>query len=543
MDQRRIPFEVAISEQKLMANTWKRLSSAQKVALKAMYGIALDGTTKDDRGWTEVDYWNASQGGAEYDEFGYIRRIVKNIAYVPKAYREVWAIWGRRAGKTDSLASTIVAYEAALGGHEAHVRPGQQTMIFQIAQDLRLARYSLHFIKATLEESPLLAKEVKEVTADRIDLRNGITIAVVPPTLKAVRGYANPVTVLDEVGVWYQDSDAANPDYEIYRATKPGQIQFPDRKIVGISSPWNKAGLLYKYYDAGTDGRNAIEAEKDQFNDCLVHHGTTASMGNPKVSKADLVSDRARDPRAFERECLAVFQDSISGFLSSTLLTAATSKGIHERQPEDRQIYVAAMDPAFRRDAFGFTIVHATKDGVVQDVARRWQGKWNEPLNPRAVFSEIARICKDYKVGYIYSDQFQIDSLNQLALEYGLAVNQVPFTATSKAEIFGSLQQILNQSRLNLLDNRETLKELRQLEIKLSQGGSMQIFAPPGEYDDMACVLALAVFKALWMTPAELPDPIPVKTQEESVREYAHKRIQEKLSRRKVHDVSTNAWD
>ena len=61
------------------------------------------------------------------------------------------------------------------------------------------------------------------------------------------------------------------------------------------------------------------------------------------------------------------------GFLNSTLVRNAVVPGIFERPFKDGVHYVAALDPAFRRDAFGFTILHNDTEGVVVDVARRWK--------------------------------------------------------------------------------------------------------------------------------------------------------------------------
>jgi hypothetical protein len=473
----------------------------QQVALKALYGVPLDGNRYDHRGFNELDHWAIAQGVGQYDELGYPNGAFAH-PYTPKKYSEGWFVAGRRAGKSDALASTIVAYEAALGGHEAHVRKGQQALCFQIAQDLRMARYSLGFIRATLESSPILAKLITAITADRIDLKTGLTVAVVPPTLKAVRGYANPVAVLDEVGVWYQDSDAANPDYEIWRAVKPGQLQFPNKMLVGISSPWNKSGLLYQYFEAGTDGVKASEADRDRYKDCLVWHGTTAGMGNPRVTRDWLQLENNRDPRAFERECLAVFQDSISGFLSSELLKRAVDKGVTERPAEKNNFYTAAIDPAFRHDSFALVIAHATENGVVIDVVRRWEPIAGQPINPRHVMAEMAPLLRTYRVVTVTSDQYHLDTLQQLALEYGYAIEGVPFTGTNKAGIYGNLQQLLNQGRLHLLDHAGQLKELRSLERTLTRTGQVQISAPTGQHDDVASATALAVHKTAWMLPA-----------------------------------------
>ena len=535
----RIPFAVAIEEKDLLLNRWRELSVPQRVALKSLYGVPLS-EEPDETGFSELDWWAAQQGRGEYDELGYLVRVVPH-PNAPKEYEEAWCIWGRRAGKTDALASMIVAYEATMGGHEAYVRPGQPAICFQIAQDLRMAKYALHLIVATLESSPAMRAQIKPggVVAERIDLKNGLTVVCVPPTLKSVRGYANPVAVLDEVGVWYQDSDSANPDYEIYRAVKPAQAQFEHRKLVGISSPWNKAGLLYTYYSAGTEGERAKVAEQERFSGCLVTHAPTAASGNPRVGREFLRIEAARDPRAFEREYLAQFQDSISGFLNPVLLASAVSAGIEQRPPQANLYYVAAMDPAFRHDTFAFTIVHAEPEvGIVQDVLVQFKPEPGRPVDPGEAMRTIAGWCKRYRVAVVYTDQHQMESLKFIAHQFGFALEGVDFTGASKSEIYGSLQSLVNTQRLRLLDNAEQLKELKSLEKRLLPGGGVQISAPGGMHDDLATVVALASAKSIWLLPT------PKRKQSAEEEEYRPKtpfeRVQEQLQRERK---AFNAWD
>ncbi len=504
MGDLRIPFIEAIDEARLLKPRFSELSLPQQVALKIIYGCPLSATIRDALGWSELDYWAALQERGTYDGLGFLVTLTGAVPYTPQEYRETWAILGRRAGKTDALAATVVAYEAALGGHEQHIRPGRQAICFQIAQDLRMARFSLHSISATLKSMPFISGKIRQVTADRIDLWNGITIATIPPTVKSVRGYDSPVAVLDEVGVWYQDSDSANPDYEIYRAVSPGQAQFPSAKIIGISSPWNKGGLLYQRYEAGTEGWKAPQAERHTHAHRLVLHAPTAAMQNPHITLPWLRQEYDKDPKAFEREELARFQDSLSGFLPSTLLREAIDRDCLERPPQPLFYYVAALDPAFRRDAFGFAIAHADPErGIVIDALRRWLPAMpDDPrMNPEAIFSEIVPLLKAYRVAIVYSDQYHIESLQQLAIRHGFALEAVRFTATSKAAIYANLQQLLNQRRLLLLDEPESVKELSSLERK-AEHGIVQINAPEGQHDDLATVIAIAAHKAVWMLPA-----------------------------------------
>lgn len=542
MQSERIPFEVAIAEPRLLKPTMDGMGMNQRVMLKTMYGCKLDDKVQDEFGLTEIDYWAAGQGYADFDELGYIKTILPHPPYVPKEYRECWIVAGRRAGKTDRIAATITAYEATLGGHEYRKRKGRPAICFQIAQDTRMAKFALHSINATLESMDFIfnggdAKKnrIKQVTADRIDLWNEITISVLPPTLKGVRGYDNPMAVLDEVGVWYQDSDSANPDYEIYRAVSPGQATFESPKIVGISSPWNRAGILYQFYEAGTDGCKVYCADcrlnpkpdcaacavlREPHRNRLIIHTTTAASGNRLVEKSWLRGEFNKDPRAFERECLARFQDSTSGFLNSALIEKARARGVLSRPADKRNFYIAAMDPAFRRDAFGFTIVHAGENGkITQDFVARWKNDDGTPLNPGDIFPQIAQRLHEYGVRTVYSDQYNIESLQFLAQQYSFSIEEVTFSSQSKASIYANLQQLLNQDRVSLLDHPETINELKCLERRLTQGGQVQIAAPEGMHDDMATVVAIAAYEAVWLLPQKETTPPPPKTPIERIHE------------------------
>lgn len=524
---KRIPFETAIADPLLLANRFEELSTFQRMALKVMYGAPLAREPRAGERWSELDLFWAAQGHGEYDELGFLERVSppEGAVYVPEEYQEAWLIMGVRSGKSDAIAATIVCYEAVCGGHEAFFRRGKRAVCFQIAQDLAQAQYALHGIRATLESIPLLTKinGIKAVTAKRIDLWNGITIATTPPTVKSVRGYDSPVAVLDEVGVWYQEADSANPDFEIYRQVNSRQAQFAHPKIVGISSPWNKAGMLFARWEAGTNGVKAAcpshrGAPRRDCEDCarerishrsrLVLHTTTANSGNPLVQREWLTLYRNRDPKAFERECLARFQDSISGFLDASLLEKAVDRGVRERSPASGVTYVAAVDPAFRQDAFGFAIGHAdAKRGVVIDVVRRWTARdAGGPLDPRLILAEIALICQRYKVSVLGTDQHEINSFTQLASDLGLTTQEFSLQGGNKANIFANLQGLLHQHRLRLLDDDVTNTELRMLEKRMNQGGTISITAPPGQHDDMAMVIALVAHQALWYMPDAEPE-------------------------------------
>lgn len=534
----RIPFEEAIAERSLMKTRFDMLSFPQQVALKMLYGVPLSEHRKSPTtGYSEIDYWHIFQGGAITDDLGFVKDVRHSgVDPVFEEFREAWLIMGRRSGKTDTFAATIVAYEATLGGHEEYLRPRQQGVIFEIAQDLRLAKNALHFVRGVLESSALLEAEITNITADHIDLKNNLTIACVPPSLKSVRGYAAPVAVLDEVGVWYQEAESANPDYEIYRAITPGQIQFPNKKIVGISSPWNKAGLLFEYAEAGTRGtKHAVPSVRSRYEHSLVLQCPTAVMDNPHVTRDFLEKEKARDPAAFDREMLAIFQDSISGFIPSVLVGMAVSKDVFERECEAKYHYIAAMDPAFKRDAFGFTIMHNENGKIVQDVARRFVGI----PDPKQIMNMIIPICKQYGISVIYSDQYQLQSLQSLARERGIEIIGITFTAKSKTEMYGNLQQLFLQRKITLLDDFDTVKELKTLERTITEGGQVSIAAPKGMHDDMATVVCIAASQCMWAMERNEVKPEEQKTEGQQYFEI----IQEQIRRKWAGLETLGAWD
>jgi hypothetical protein len=552
----RIPFDLAIEEKRLLRPRFEELSLPQQVVLKATYGLPLSADKQDERGWSEVDHYWALRGYGEWDPLGYLVKVTPPVraVYTPQEFPESWLVCGVRAGKSE-IAAFISTYEATCGGHEAWTRKGKQVVWFQIAQDLALAQYSLHGIKANLESMAFMAGRVKAVTARRIDLWNGVTIATNPPTVKSVRGYDSPGAVMDEVGVWWQETESANPDFEIYNQLVSRQAQFSHPKIVGLSSPWNKAGLLYQRFEAGTEGEKLFcevcrgDAGRRATGTCgacavlrlphakrLVLHATTASLGNPLIKAQWLEDYQKKDPRAFERECLAKFQDSLSGFLDSTLLRKAVSPGCTARPPQATNFYVAAIDPAFRGDAFGFCIAHADPDkGVVIDYLLRELPSPGEKVDPEKMLAAIAAVCRRYHIIEVLTDQFSIEALKQMASHEGLSLRDITFSGKSKAAIYANLQQLLNTGRLHLLDHPETLRELMALERQNLQGGATKIAGPRGEHDDMATVVALACHAAVWMLPDQVvPDTPPPG---------AHELCFQQVERRRQTISGEDGWD
>lgn len=497
-----IPFADVISDKHLMKPLWDKLSVPQQVCLKAFYGLPLVGQR-------ELDIWAVLQDSCTYDALGYVTSITP-VPYVPKEYSLLVGILGRRSGKSSQITAFATLYEAIFGGHLADVMPGQDVVIPYIAQDLATAKANMIYIALMARDVPLLAKQIVSASRDKIEFKNGIVMLPEPPAIKTGRGFAMPVVIGDEVGFWYRTAEAANPDYEVQRAVSYAQLQFSRAKQFLISTPYTEEGLLWDYHRGGTDGWKAPIDERDEFADALVLQASTAAMENPRITRQRLAKLQAEDPDAFVRESLARFVTAVSGYIPADLVHKATHGQEKERtraMNEAGQLlpnYVAAMDPAFRHDEFAFTIMHVDQDGtVVQDLLRVWtpDQKNNIQLDPTSILAEIGTLVHEWNISVVYSDQYQLEALQQMAQQYQFSIVGRDFTGASKAKMYGSLLHLLRTEKIKLLNDSRIVSQLTMLQKKSNPMGHIRIAAPQGRHDDIASVIALGTSVALQHRP------------------------------------------
>ena len=134
-----------------------------------------------------------------------------------KRVRELWAIIGRRGGKS-RIAAALAVFIAAFTQHR--LAPGEVGMVLVLAASRDQAQVVFAYIKGFLEASPILRKEISSITAHEIVLRNGIVIAVHSTSFRTIRGRTLIACVFDEIAFW-KDEFSATPDIETYRAVLP----------------------------------------------------------------------------------------------------------------------------------------------------------------------------------------------------------------------------------------------------------------------------------------------------------------------------------
>lgn len=524
----RIPFSEAITEPLLFKKQFSNLTPGIQAILKCIYGLPLTATEKA--------YWDAYHGAGKFDELGYlIDAWDSGVPYHEgQEMSDITLIVGRRSTKTSGVSSFIVAYEALLGAHKQFVHFERQSPVFlQVAQDLKTAQANLtQFIRDLLEQSPIGARELegkvhnefgakKAVTATSLRLKNGALITVGPPTLK-LRSQAIPVCAMDELAFWAKDAQSAQPDFEVVRAVTPAMASFPFSKLVKTSTPMTEEGVLWEAHNTGTYGRKLRDSDQKRAHTrTLVLKGPSAALAPAKVlPRSRLIVERAKDADAFRREYLAEFSKSVSGFLSASLLRAAVDDGLLLREPMPGRLYVATLDPAFRRDAFAFCIGHLEGGKYTLDFIESWRGTQERPISPTVAIGAVATVCKQYGVRIVTTDQYHSESLQEIAHDFGLVADPCYLNNKIKLQMWSSVQGMLSAGQIRLLDKPDLLDELVKMEKTLTPTGTVKF---EGRHrDDLAMVFALNLYRALQYgergaVPVAPPKPLSSQVRERVV--------------------------
>lgn len=394
--------------------------------------------------------------------------------------RELWVIAGRRSGK-DSVAAAI-ATVAAIGDYEANLRPGERATVMCLASDRAQARIVHRYIRANLNETPLLAPLVTKETEETIELDNRAEVIVSANSFKAVRGRAIICAIFDEVAFW-RDESSATPDIETYAAIEPSLATLPGAMLIGISSPYRRGGLLFE--------RWARFYGKDD-DDVLVVRGASR-LFNPTLPQA--LIDRAieRDPEAAAAEWLAEWRADIADFVSRDVVEAVVPHGVFERAPQANRTYCGFTDPSGgSSDSMTLAIAHLEADGVVRLDALR---EVRPPFSPEAVVVEFAATLRAYGVKQVHGDRYAGEWPRERFAVHGVRYETAD---KPKGDMYRDALPLLNSGKVELLDHPRLVAQLCGLERRTSRGGRDSIDHRPGEHDDVAnaAVGALLAAKA-----------------------------------------------
>jgi hypothetical protein len=449
----------------------RTLSDAQLVCLKSTYGLPLN----------ECEQKIYFQGTGR-------------LTYDAKQLDEVTFIIGRRGGKTGKIAAPIVCYEAF---RDHGLPPGEDAYVMLLAPTLKQARIAFRYIRKYLRNSPILSKRIVRITKDEITLDNNIVIGCHACTQDGVRGRTVVAIVCDEIGHWPFDEDSANPADEVLAALRPSMATVRNAKLIKISTPYIKSGVLWEEFQT----RSELDYPVWQL--------TTFKM-NPTVTPQMVDSERQRSEENYRREYLAEFTDSISGWVPAEILDPCIARGRQQLPRQEGLNYIAAIDPATRGHNFALVILHQVPDGtVVVDLVRIWTGSTKIPLPFEGVLNEIKMILDSYGVSSAIGDQFHCDAIQQYLQKIGVWYEVHVFGPQTRAQIFSGLKHLMVQGKIEILDDKLLLQQLRNLTEERSERGQIDIRPSTGK-DDQAVALALAASQVTKYRPPDVFDSVRV---------------------------------
>ncbi len=361
-----------------------------------------------------------------------------------------------------------------------------------MAQDARGAKVAFGYIRSYLLGSPLLRPLVAEPLATEILLTNGLSITCFPCTLRSLRSWSIPVGVLDEVG-FFRLERQADSDVEIQASLRRGMVSFPTTRLVKISTPYMKSGVLFDDFRRGFGQENP---------DLLVWKASSLLM-NPSLRTERLDRERRLDPLRFAREYEAEFAEDLESFLPGAWVDTAVVPGRHELPPRDGVRYVAAVDPSGGgADAFTLALCHVEGRGaearMVQDVMKGWQAKRDSVTDLEGVVREIAMIVKSYGVFTVTGDRYAGQWVREAFRRHGVTYEEPTIrkdgepVTLDKSAAYLEAEPLFAQGGIELLDHAGLVRELKLLERRPRAGGKPLVNHPTGAHDDHANALALA---------------------------------------------------
>jgi hypothetical protein len=463
--------------------TAKVLTLPQAFSSTAMFGKSFAGPSWD--GWKAV--LKASQGHKLTSAEDAFFRSVAERDPPTEPVRQMWIIAGRRAGK-DSVTAAIATYKAAIFDGRNKVRPGERPLVLCLAVDRPQAGLVLNYIRAYFAEIPALKGMVTRETQDGLELNNGIDIQVYRNDFKSVRGRTLLCAIFDEVGFW-QDDNSAAPDSETYAAVLPGLMTLKGT-LIGISSPYRKAGLLYerwkKYY--GQNDPNVLVVRAPSI------------VLNPTLSQFEIDEAIAENPQKFKAEYLAEWRSDLEGLFTAEAIEQCVIPGRHELGRAPNQQYFGFIDPSGgASDAMTMAIAHKDRDIAVLDLIRERK----PPFNPSEVAAEFSAELKRYGISTARSDRYGAAWVSEQFTKNGITLRP---SDQDKSAIYNNLVPIINSAKAELLDHPKLLAQLGQLEIRTARGGRTSIDHPEGSgfHDDIANACAGAIVFAVKRAPQSL---------------------------------------
>jgi hypothetical protein len=466
-----------------IAQTYSRCGLSPSVAQSAFVKSAL-GEPLDT---AELECWRACTGRQHYPQ---------------TQFDEVDGLCGRKSGKTEYIAATIVVHRACTDTDD----PGTYLLVSPSKSDQ--ARIGWEAINSQLQRAfPGIVANVNESTG-RISLHNGNVIAIASANFRNLRGPKYKVVAIDEGCFFVSDTPedgGANPLPFILDSVAGGMVATAHPLLLLLSTPWTRAGVMFEHF-----------RDRDANPDRLVWRASTLLM-NPHANQALMERHRRdRGKNFYQREYEAQFSEDSFAYIEADDVDAAIAIGTPFFPPREGVRYALGLDPGRKRDHFGAAVAHKEADVVIVDWCAEWKPGLLIGLKYVDVLPQIWQKAREYRIKKIASDQVDFGGLEaSIPTVKGtpeFSMVRVMTGGQSGAELADTTRGLFAARKVLLPDQPGLADEFKRLADYLSQGGARDIRAKRG-HDDRSRAIMLAVHQAFseptarkffWPTTIEL---------------------------------------
>ena len=428
--------------------------------------------------------------------------------------REVDLLSGIRAGKSFFVAAHQVWSSWTVNLDS--LRPGEIPRYPVQSINLRSAAATFNILAGTMMSRPSLKRLlVGDVTGDTLFIKHPSGRSVECTITAGQRAGANLVSVW-LAGVGFEEharqaGEAAGSivNYEEQIRSVAGRV-LEGGQILSVGSPWAPSGPAFERFSTGF-GRPSAER--------VVIKAPGPVMNPVWWTPTRCEALRKSNPTAYTTDVLAGFADPSTAALAQSDVRHAVRKDGPVVMPrQGTRLYIAAMDPGGRANAFTLVIIAAYRDE--QEVtrhevvlAKQWMGATAAPLSYERVLGEIAKILASYGLQVVFTDQFSADALRALGARLSVDVrirtvvggNQredkpVNPNIVHRNDMYETMGGIFATRAITIPDDRVLINDLLSVSRVTTRTGIA--YDLPQTADGRHCDYAAALALALAMLPS-----------------------------------------
>lgn len=544
-----------------------KLYPFQSLILKCFY-IGSEGN--ENLKFTDDDVKLCEQLGLDDRDKGDLIHKMKNDRDKVHFFRELVLVLGRRSGK-DYITSIIALYEVMKlleyktgNPYEKYgISSSNPITILTVANNSTQSKIAFNEIREKLVNSEYFSNRIgpdglessaiwimtdQDIKDAKLRKEKGlppskkgsIVIEVGNSNATGLLGKGVFVLILDEVAT-YKEEGASSGDV-ILQGLKPalmtygcfvdkkdeegnvilddsGEIEkekIYESKIILISSPREKEGILWKYFSEGHDVRNRLVARLSTWEANPTHTEVALRENNTDFSDEQ-----------FNMEYGAQFSGigSYQMFPADLIECMFTSEFNFRPRGEPGKIYFMHLDPASTSHNYALVVVHKdmqlnyetqkSENIIFVDHIKVWKPQSGQPVLPSVVEKYIQSLKESFRMALVTYDQWNsIESINRLS-KMGIPHALLRYNQTQKMKIYSELQNLMIGKKIKCPHHKLLKEELLSLQKKPVARG-FKIFPKKtdvGQFtDDIVDALAGACYSCITASIQSLPNSRLVNT-------------------------------